>query len=88
MRVEKESLAAIYEGVRIMHESTAFDMILDEGELCGEIKVLIRLGTRKFGAPDAQTASLLQTIKDVDRLDRIADAMLTANSWQELLATS
>lgn len=31
MRVAKEDLASIYSGVRIMQESTAYDMILEEG---------------------------------------------------------
>jgi hypothetical protein len=33
------------------------------------------------------TESAVTSIKDVDRLERMADAVLTANSWQELLAT-
>jgi len=92
MRVPKESLASIFDGVRIMHESTAYDMILDEGRLEGEIRrshrLLLRQGTRRFGAPDAQTAGILTAIQDLERLERLADAILTASSWGELIATA
>jgi len=36
LRVEKEMLAHLYEGVRIMHESTAYDVWVEEGEKRGE----------------------------------------------------
>ncbi len=88
MRVAKEDLASIYSGVRIMHESTAFDMAVEEGEIRGKVLLLLRLGRKRFGPPDAQTESELSAIKDSERLDRMADAILTVASWQELLATS
>jgi hypothetical protein len=91
MRVPKEAVASIYEGVRIMHESTAWDVIMDEGRaegrMEGEINFLLRQGTRKFGVPDAQSEASLKGIHDLDRLERLADAILTAQSWQELLST-
>jgi len=91
MRVQKEDLANIYDGVRIMHESTAYDVILDEGRLEGEIRashrMLLRQGRKRFGPSDAATESALTSIQDLDRLERMADAVLTVNSWQELLAT-
>jgi hypothetical protein len=52
MPFPKENLGSIYEGVKIMHESTAYD-----------------------------------AIQDVARLERMADAILTAKSWEELLGT-
>jgi len=99
MRVLKDPLAQVFAGVRIMHESTAYDVAVDEGvqiglekgrlegRLEGEIKVLLRLGSRQFGAPDAPTESALRAIQDLERLERMTDAIFTAKSWQELLAT-
>lgn len=91
LRVKKESLASIYRGVGIMKESTAFDEVMEEGELRGElrgkIRVLLRQGRKRFGNPDATTESALTAITDLDRLERLADAILTAKSWDELLAT-
>src|SRR5205807_2024988 len=55
LRVQKADLASIYDGVRIMHESSAYDMILDEGRLEGEIRLLLRQGRKRFGPADAAT---------------------------------
>ncbi len=91
MRVAKEDLASIYSGVRIMHESTAYDMILDEGEIRGKIRqshfLLLKQGKKRFGPPDSPTEAALTAIQDLDRLERMAEAVLTVSSWQELLAT-
>ena len=87
LRVQKQELASIYDGVRIMHESTAYDMILDEGQLKGEIRLLLRQGRKRLGPADPTTESTLSSIKDLDRLERMAEAMLTVGSWQELLST-
>ncbi len=92
MRVAKETLPSIFDGVKIMHESTAYDAILDEGRVEGrvegEIRVLLRLGRKQFGPPDAATEAALTAVQDLGRLERMADALLTAKSWEELLRTS
>jgi predicted transposase YdaD len=91
MRVPKESMAAIYDGVKIMHESTAYDMILDEGRMEGrvegQISLLLRQGRKRFGPPSPKIKAALTAIKDTDRLARLGDAILTAKSWNKLLAT-
>jgi hypothetical protein len=91
MRVAKESLADIYDGVKIMHESTAYDMILDEGRIEGKIeevvRVLLLLGRERFGRLSSKAESALKSIVDIKRLERMAKAILTANSWNEILAT-
>ena len=90
-RVEKEDLPSIYQGVRIMHETTAWDQWLDEGRLEGDLRtshrLLLRQGRKRFGPADAETESALTSIKDLERLERMAEALLTVNSWQELLST-
>ncbi|MGL6096478.1 MAG: hypothetical protein ACRC7O_11860 [Fimbriiglobus sp.] len=74
-----------------MTESTAYDEAVEEGERRGEIKrshmLLLRQGRQQFGAPDPATESELKSIRDLDRLERLADAILTAKSWPELLGT-
>ena len=75
------------DGVRVMHESTAYDMILDEGRLEGEIRLLLRLGRKRFGPLDAADEAVLKSTKDPERLERLADAILTVRSWEELLST-
>lgn len=91
MRVPKESLASIYDGVKIMHESTAYDMILDEGRAKGRaeerVNMVLLLGGERFGKPNSRTEAVLNAIQDLDRLERMAKATLSAKSWKELLAT-
>ena len=91
MRIEKDELANIFDGVKIMHESTAYDMILDEGRIEGRIeegiRVLLRLGRKKFGPPDTAMEAALSAIQDIDRLEHMLDALDTAKSWGELLST-
>jgi hypothetical protein len=87
LRVAKETLASIYDGVRVMHELTAYDVILEEGELRACHRLLLRQGGKRFGPADAATEAALTSIQDLDRLGRMAEAVLSATSWQELLAT-
>lgn len=74
-----------------MTESTAYDEAVEEGEIRGELKqshkLLLRLGRRQFGLADEATESELKSIRDLERLERLADAILSAKSWAELLAT-
>ena len=73
-----------------MTESTAFDEAIEEGELRGKIsnshQTLLRLGHKQFGVPDEATELELKSIRDLDRLELI-DAILTAKSWLDMLAT-
>ncbi len=78
-----------------MHESSAFEIFLDEGKEIGlkqgEIRqahrTLLRQGRRQLGPPTADVEATLLAIKNLDRLDRLTDAIQTAASWDELLAT-
>ncbi len=88
LRVKKTDLASIYRGVGLMTESAAYDEAVEEGELRGQYRVLLRQGRKRFGDPDAATERELQSIRDPDRLERLADAILSAASWPELLATA
>ena len=50
------------------------------------IAAMLRQGTRKFG-PEPTAESRLTAIDDLPRLERMADRMLDAVSWDDLLAT-
>ena len=49
--------------------------------------LLVRQGVRKFGEPANTLREQFQAILDVDRLERIADRIFDATSWDDLLAT-
>lgn len=74
-----------------MHESSAFEFYEEKGRQEGRLKeghrLLYRWGCNRFGPPDAETEAALRAIRDLDRLERMADTVLTAQSWQEFLAT-
>ncbi|HKI34888.1 MAG TPA: hypothetical protein VKA46_23725 [Gemmataceae bacterium] len=63
-----------------------------EGEAEGRLRALreavLRLGRQRFGkVANRKQKTLLNTVTDVARLERIHDRLLTAASWDDLLAT-
>lgn len=99
LRYPREVVDQLLTGVRDMEESSTYQAILekgiakgivtgiDRGKAEGERTVLVRLGTKKFGAPDAETRTALQAITDPRRLEELAERILVASSWEELLRT-
>lgn len=71
-----------------MHESTAYDMAVEEGCVKTSHRVLLRQGRKLLGAPEPSVEAALSSIQDVERLERMAEAILTVKSWEELLSTS
>ena len=69
-----------------MHESSAFELYEEKGRVEECHRVLLRQGRSRFGAADAASETALRAIEDIDRLERMVDAVMTAQSWQELLA--
>lgn len=80
-----------------MRESSTYQFILEEGRAegiakglaeglaKGERNVLIRQGRKKFGPPDARSLAALHAISDSNRLELLAERLLDAASWDELL---
>jgi len=70
-----------------MRESDTFLAILDEGREIQARRDIRRLASRKLGEPDEPTITRLEGITDIERLERICDRAVEANSWQGLLDT-
>ncbi len=90
LRLKGPEVRAIFEGVPNMEdtdEMTAYDELLEEGQLRGIQLTLLRQCRNRFGPTDLDTEAELRSIQDSDRLGRLSDAIFTANSWEELLAT-
>jgi predicted transposase YdaD len=82
-----------------MKESTTYQSILAEGRAEGEAegkvkgalaearKIVIRLGTPRFGPPAAAVRAALEGITDVERLEDLCARTLEpqAASWEDLL---
>ncbi len=87
LRLDRNQVRALFQGIPAMHESDTYQAILDEGEVRGVHHLLIRQGRKKFGEPDEATRRALLEITDLDRLDRLSVRLLRVSTWQELLTT-
>jgi predicted transposase YdaD len=74
-----------------VRESLTYQAILEEGRAEGRIEgwrsIMLRLGSQRFGPPDTAVWAQLEAIRDVATLDRLGQRLLSAASWDELLAT-
>jgi hypothetical protein len=85
MRIPKERLSQVYEGVRIMHKTTAWDEVDERVSKLG-VRLLLTFGRRQLGEPDSKTEAAITGIKDPDRLHRMAEALDSVKSWKALLS--
>lgn len=87
LRMPAELAAPMFQGLQLMRESSTYQLILDEGRVAALQKVILRLGRIRFGPPDEAMLNAVNSITNGDRLERMSDRVLTAATWQELLAT-
>jgi hypothetical protein len=89
LRLDRNQVRALFQGVRVMRESDTYQAILDEGREEGRIqgaqRTLLRQGRKKLGEPDEAMRQTLLGITDLERLDRLSERMLDVATWQELL---
>jgi hypothetical protein len=75
----------------MMQESDTYQMILEEGEQKGLQKgarrTILLVGEERLGPPDEGIRGRLNSVTDLDRLDRMARCAARAASWQEILDT-
>jgi hypothetical protein len=82
--------------IMTLEDSTTYQLILQKGVAQGVAQgrveeaqsLVLRLGTKRFGSPVPTIATAIQTITDQDRLERMADRVLDAIGWDDLLAAS
>jgi predicted transposase YdaD len=95
LRYDEAEARELLRGVRDMRESVTYQAIVEEGREEGRVegrlleaqRFLVRMATRKLGPPNARAAAIIQSTTDVERIELLGDRLLTANSWDELLAT-
>jgi hypothetical protein len=87
MRYPDELVDQLLQGVQVMRESTTYQKILRDGRVEGKQELLLRLGTKRFGQPDAATSASIEAIRDIDRLEALGDRLLdpVVESWDDLL---
>ena len=85
-----------------MNESSTYQEIFAEGiekgiekgieiafkadELRGGRRLLMRVGRQRFGEPDETLLESIYAIDSIEGIERLADRMYGASSWQELVA--
>jgi hypothetical protein len=70
-------------------DSSTYRMIFDRGVALGYLtQVILRLGAKRFGSAPAEVEAAVRGVTDRGRLERIADRLLDAASWAELVATA
>jgi hypothetical protein len=71
-----------------MEESTTVQWFLDRGEARGHKKVLLQLGSKRFGPPRPSHEAAINALTedDLEKLKVLVDRLLDAASWDELLA--
>jgi predicted transposase YdaD len=97
LRYSSEVAQELLRGVVSMKESSTYQAILregweeglrlgkEEGALGEARKMLLLLGERRFGPPDAQTRAALENIQDRERLEAMIVRHQQAADWQDLL---
>ena len=55
------------------------------GEIRGERRIVLHLGTSLFGAPDADTLAKLEAIQSPEFLEELGLRLVKAKSWEEVL---
>jgi hypothetical protein len=70
-----------------MTESDTYLAILDEGQEKATKKHILVVGEERFGPPAESVKGQLNTITDLDRLERMHRRAIKAASWQEILDT-
>ena len=48
--------------------------------------LLLRIGRKRFGEPDEDTLATFEAITTLERLERLADRLLDAENWNDLMA--
>jgi hypothetical protein len=80
--------------LRPLWVSSTYQAILKKGRAEGlaEVRaeearrILKRLGTRRFGIPDAEVDSAIHALTDLAVLEGMIDQIAEASSWNQLLA--
>jgi predicted transposase YdaD len=91
LRFSDEVAVRLLAGVQSMKESTMYQRVLMEGHQEGRLieahRFLIRLATKRFGEPEANTVATLEAIQDADRLEALGEKLMEGGlrGWGDLL---
>jgi hypothetical protein len=67
-----------------MEESWTYQAIVEKGRVKGARRILLHLGTARFGAPPAWIEANVAAVQDGDALEGLCFRLLEVASWEEL----
>jgi hypothetical protein len=87
LRLNRKQALNAFRKVPAMEDSTTYQYIIEQGELKGARRMLLKMGTAKFGAPTKKVKAAIQGLENLSRLHRMGVKLLTAGSWNDVLET-
>jgi hypothetical protein len=94
IRLDEDQIEAFRRRLRTMNllkESSFYQFLLKEqkqAQIKEARKLLIRLGRQRFGRLNKATRTAIESIDDLERLERMFERVYAVSSWAELLAES
>lgn len=83
---EDKALARrLLQGIKSMKDSVTYQATVEEGEIKAYRKALLLQGTDRFGEPSVDAQQRIETLEDLEQLERLLRRMLHVESWQDLL---
>ena len=89
LRLKRDRALDLFRRIRAVEESTTYQYIIEQGAIKALKRLLIRQGTRRFGAPNQRVKATIEgfDVDELGRLERMSDRLGTAISWDDLLET-
>jgi hypothetical protein len=76
---------SVFEEERTMQHMSTAERI---GQKEGMRTLILLLGSKRFGSPDDKTKAALERITSIKRLEKLAERLLEAENWTELLSSN
>ncbi|HJT35859.1 MAG TPA: hypothetical protein VJ783_27775 [Pirellulales bacterium] len=73
--------------MHFIQESDTYLMIVDEGKEKQAKQAILLFGEQRFGPADDTIKSQIESVSDLDRLNRMIRRAAKASGWQEVLDT-
>lgn len=87
LRVKRRLASEIFRGVHVMQESDTYLMIVDEGKEKQAKQAILLFGEERFGPADETIKNQIESVSDLDRLNRMIRRSAKASGWREVLDT-
>ena len=103
LKFERPLIEALLKGVIGMEDSITYQFIIEkgmakgvakgkaEGKAEGEVnearKMIVRIGTKRFGNPSTLVTRQLSAIDSVEKLEQLSDRLFEVETWDEFLVS-